>query len=53
MNEDKGILARSPMEAVKIFYNNVERVTDREMRRGSSANIVVNNIYCYNGDFKR
>ena len=44
--------ARSPIEAVRMFYDNVRRVTARDEKRGFRGNIVVNNTYVYDGDIK-
>lgn len=51
--DDKEIEAESPIEAVRMFYRNVKRISQRQEKLGFRPNIVVNNTYCYDGDFKR
>lgn len=44
MSDDVAVMANSPIEAVRKFYNNVKRV--------KNGDIVVNRKYCYLGDKK-
>lgn len=46
LDEDKIIEAKSPIEAVRMLYNNVKRVKN-------GGDIVVNASYCYVGDRKK
>lgn len=45
LGDDKTVEAKSPIEAVRKFYNNVKRVKN-------GGDIVVNGSYCYVGDRK-
>nr|DAU19728.1 MAG TPA: hypothetical protein [Caudoviricetes sp.] len=46
LGDDKTVEAKSPIEAVRKFYNNVKRVKN-------GGDIVVNSSYCYVGDRKK
>lgn len=52
LTDDKEIEAESPIEAVRMFYRNVKRISQRQEKAGCRADIVVNNTYCYSGDFR-
>lgn len=52
LTADKEIEAESPIEAVRMFYSNVRRITERDTRNGFRGDIVVNNTYVYEGVLK-